>query len=119
MKPKSPLAVLSLTVLWASMPAMAQQDVQRDRDIADRQRAAGNRQSFLPNPEPKRAGAGSERTLLRDASAGQPSEEPRPIPVQGVVSTQSRERLSPEERRQLRRDINAAGRDIYRRSRPE
>jgi len=30
-----------------------------------------------------------------------------------------RERLSPEERRQLRRDINDAGRDIYRQDRTE
>lgn len=47
------------------------------------------------------------------APVGQPVPEQRPVPESGG------QRLTPEERQQLRRDINAAGRDIYRRTRTE
>lgn len=65
--------------------------------------------------EQKLSTDGAEQHSPGEASAARPVVEPRtePLPVPG------RERLTPEERRQLRRDINAAGRDIYRRTRTE
>ena len=56
----------------------------------------------------------------RDAQQERQREAERPAPQRGMRPTDERERghLSPEERRQLRRDIQDAGRDIYRPSRP-
>lgn len=66
---------------------------------------------------------------LRDAQReNAPQRQPQPAPNfqreepqrfqrrdEGNAGEQQRQRFSPEERRQLRRDIHDAGRDIYRR----
>lgn len=119
MKYFSTLATFFLTALSFSSPVAAQQDVSRGRDFAKGQSAGEMQRSWLHRHEQKRTDGNAELPQLRDASTIQQAEELKPVPVQGLAPGQVRERLSPEERRQLRRDINAAGRDIYRRNRPE
>jgi len=84
-----------LSVLGISLPAVAQQDTQGGGNSVQGRNAEGMRQPLPRRDEQK-------------------SSDPRT----STQKTQGHERLSSEERRQLRRDINAAGRDIYRRSGP-
>ena len=58
-------------------------------------------QDKRPGPEPKRA-----------------AERPAPQRETPAPGEADRGRMSPDERRQLRRDIEDAGKDIYRRDRP-
>ena len=60
-------------------------------------------------PEPKRA---AERPAPQRADKPAPQRE---VPAPGETD---RGRMSPDERRQLRRDIQDAGKDIYQRDRP-
>jgi len=94
-----------LIALSVSFPAFGQEGMQRGKDFAQGRRSGGMHQPMR-----------GQQSLI-DAFPGQST------PEQGVaqqrVAGQGRERLSPEERQQLRRDINAAGRDIYRRTRAE
>ncbi len=66
-------------------------------------------QDKRPRPEPKRA---AERP------APQRVEKPAPQRETPAPGEADRGRMSPDERRQLRRDIEDAGKDIYRRDRP-
>jgi hypothetical protein len=111
------LATLSLTLLSVSMPVIGQQEAQRGRDFAKGQGQGEIQRSFLRRNEPPRADGKNEQSLPREPSTAQRPDELKPGP--GLVPVQGRERLSPEERKQLRRDIHAAGRDIYRRQRPD
>jgi hypothetical protein len=79
-----------LTTMFGSLPAFAQFRPEHGR--RDAERTAPGRQAAPPQRGPERP---------RD-----PGPEGREAPQQG--------RLSDEERRQLRRDINEHGRDIYR-----
>jgi len=108
------LATLSLTLLSISPPVMAQQEPQRGRDFAKGQGQGEIQRSFLRRGEP---GGKNEQSPPREPANAQRPDELKPVP--GAVPVQGRERLSPEERKQLRRDIHAAGRDIYRRQRPD
>lgn len=55
----------------------------------------------------------------RDAGGGSPQrmmpveQRPEPVFARDVPEPSGGTRLSPEERRQLRRDVNEAGRDLY------
>ncbi|TRZ64259.1 MAG: hypothetical protein D4S02_11100 [Rhodocyclaceae bacterium] len=119
MKSLPSLVTLSLTLLSVSTPVIGQQEVQRGRDLAKGQSHGEMQRSFLRRNEPPRTEGKNEQSLPREPSPAQRPEELKPVPAQGLVPVQGRERLSPEERKQLRRDINAAGRDIYRRQRPD
>jgi len=119
MKLLPPLATLSLISLSVAMPAMGQQEMQRGKDFAKGQSHGEMQRSFLRRSEQPRPDGKSEQSLSREPATVAHPEELKPAPVQGFVPVQGRERLSPEERKQLRRDINAAGRDIYRRHRPD
>jgi len=109
------LATLSLTLLSVSTPVMGQQEAQRGRDFAKGQGQGEIQRSFLRRSEPE--GKKEQQSLPREPSTAQRPDDLKPVP--GLVPVQGRERLSPEERKQLRRDIHAAGRDIYRRQRPD
>jgi len=113
MKSLPSLATLSLTLLSVSTPLFGQHEMQRGRDFAKGQGHADLQRSFLRRDEP----AGTSGQAV--PAAAQRPEELKPAPLPGVVSAPRLERMSPEERRQLRRDINAAGREIYRRPKPE
>lgn len=105
-----------LTALSISLPAIAQQDTQRGGNFAQGRNTERMRQSVQRRNEQKASVGNGERQLPGDESPdSQPSE---PKANQGQGPGQGRGHLSPEERRQLRRDINAAGRDIYRRNGP-
>ena len=119
MKSLLPLVALSLTLLSVSMPVVGQQEMQRGRDFSKGQSHAEMQRSFLRRGEQPRADGKSDQSVSREPATLAHPEELKPAPVQGFVPVQGRERLSPEERKQLRRDINAAGRDIYRRHRPD
>ena len=112
-------ATLALTLLSVSTPSNAQQEAQRGREVAKGQNSGEVQRSFLRRTERPRTERNAETSPLREAPTIQPAEELRPVQEPGIAAVQGRERLSPEERRQLRRDINAAGRDIYRRHRPD
>lgn len=101
------------------MPAMGQQETQRGRDFSKGQSHAEMQRSFWRRGEQPRPDGKSEQSSSREPSTVPNHEESKQVPVQGFAPVQGRERLSPEERKQLRRDINAAGRDIYRRHRPD
>ena len=118
MKSFSTLATLSLTLLSISMPAMAQHEMRRGGNTATGENPGDVQHPFLRRGEQRKENGNAEQAVLREAPAGQQAEELKPARTQGLVPP-GRERLSPEERRQLRRDINAAGRDIYRRQRPQ
>lgn len=105
-----------LSALSISSPAIGQQDAQRSGDFAQGRNAERMRQPLQRRNEQKTSGGNSERQLPGDRSPD-PQASTQKV-YQGQGQGQGRERLSPEERRQLRRDINAAGRDIYRRSGP-
>lgn len=119
MKHSSTLVALLLGALGVASPAIAQQEASRGRDFLKGQHPGETQRSFVHRNEQRKIDVNAEQAVPRDASTTPPAEELKPIPVQGQVPGQGRERLSPEERRQLRRDINAAGRDIYRRNRPD
>jgi len=61
-------------------------------------------------PQESQNGAAAQQLRRAVAEEAQQRREPEP--------TQKFERMSPEERLKLRRDVNAAGRDIYRRPGP-
>lgn len=103
-----------LSVLGIASPAIGQQDAQRGGHLAQEGNPERVRQSMQQRNEQKTSGANSERQQRGDESADPQATAQKLYPGQGPG--QRRERLSPEERRQLRRDINSAGRDIYRRS---
>lgn len=103
-----------LTALSIALPAMAQQEGRRSGHFAQDRNAEGMRQSMQRRHEMKSQDGKSERHMGKDAPPERQAAEQKAH--QG--HEQGRERLSPEERRQLRRDINAAGRDIYRRNGP-
>jgi hypothetical protein len=108
-------AALLLAIVGVASPAVAQQEMQRGRDSRQEGRH-GRMQQFLPGQnEPKISRDSMGQRSPSDAPMVQPVTEQRTEPGQAP----SRERLTPEERRQLRRDINAAGRDIYRQTRSE
>lgn len=113
------LATLSLTLLSVSTPAIGQQEVQRGREFAKGPSQGEMQRSFLRRNEPSRIEGKNEQSLPRESSTAQRPDDLKPVPGPGLVPVQGRERLSPEERKQLRRDIHAAGRDIYRRQRPD
>ncbi|MFA6442297.1 MAG: hypothetical protein WCV99_08180 [Sterolibacterium sp.] len=115
----STFATFLLTALSFSSPVAAQHEGSRGRDSARGQASGEMQRPWLRRNDQKNIDDNIEQPLLRGASTTQRAEELKPIPAQGMVPGQVRERLSPEERRQLRRDINAAGRDIYRRNKPE
>lgn len=115
MKFLSSLAILSLSLLSVSMPAIAQHQTMRSRDLAKEPTIGELQRPFLRRNEPKGVDGTAERPALREASSMQPAEALKQISEQRLLPRPGSERLSPEERRQLRRDINAAGRDIYRR----
>lgn len=99
-----------LTALGIALPALAQQETQRSGNIAqehppERMRQYLQQRRVQPNSDGNR-----ERQMTSNEPPDRQTSEQQTNPGQG------RERLSPEERRQLRRDINAAGRDIYRRT---
>lgn len=108
-------AALLLTVLGASSVAIGQQEMQRDRDFAQGRGSRGGQHS-LPGRSVQSRG-GNVQQSLGNAPSGQSETEQRAIHEH--VQGKGNERLSPEERRQLRQDINAAGHDIYRRTRAE
>ena len=64
-------------------------------------------QDQRPRPEPR-----------RDADRPAPQREMPPQRDMRVPGEADRGRMSPDERRQLRRDIQDAGKDIYHRDRP-
>jgi len=69
---------------------------------------------FRPGVQDQRVPAEPQRTADKPAP-------PREMPPQRgmrVPGEADRGRMSPDERRQLRRDIQDAGKDIYRRDRP-
>lgn len=71
-------------------------------------------QQFEPRGAERNEGAKYNEQLRRNEQTNIDG-----IDAQSAPGHQGRDRLSQEERRQLRRDINAAGRDIYRRDRSE
>ena len=109
-------AALLLFVLGlASSPAAAQQEMPRGRDSRQGGRHGGMHQ-FAPGQNEQKISQDSFEPRFAGAASGtQQATEQRAEQGQ----TPGRERLTPEERRQLRRDINAAGRDIYRQTRSE
>jgi len=113
-------AALLLSVLGlASFSVAAQQELQRGRDSRHGNRRGGMHQ-FVPGPnEQKNSRDSFEPRFAGDTAGMQQAGEQRADPGQAPGQALGRERLTPEERRQLRRDINAAGRDIYRQTRPE
>lgn len=119
MKYSSTFATFLLTALSVSSPVAAQHEASRGKDFARGQGSAEVQRSWMRRNEQKAIDGNTEQPLLREASTTQQTGELKPIPAQGLAPNQVRERLSPEERRQLRRDINAAGRDIYRRNKPD
>lgn len=119
MKSLPSLATLSLTLLSVSTPVIGQQELQRGTDAGKVQSHGEIQRSFMRRSEPPRAEGKNEQSVPREPSTAQRPDELKAVPVPGLVPVQGRERLSPEERKQLRRDINAAGRDIYRRQRPD
>jgi len=84
--------VLTLCALCAAWPAAAQQPGPRGERMARPEGAAGGAPARERMRPPAREAAWPQRTGQEDHGG----------------------RMSPEERRQLRRDINAHGRDIYR-----
>lgn len=108
-------AVLLLSMIDIACPAGAQQDMPRGRDFAQGRRHGGMHQLLSGQNEQKISREGAEQRSPGDAPAVQQVTEQRTEPGPAPM----RERLTPEERRQLRRDINAAGRDIYRHTRTE
>ena len=119
MKLFSSLVAVLLAALSIPSPAVAQHEKLRGRDFVPGRSAAEMQRPLARRNEQKVNGVAGEQQFPREATPGQQAAEQRPIQDQGQSPGQARERLSPEERRQLRRDINAAGRDIYRRNRPE
>ena len=119
MKHFSTLVTFLLGALSVSSPAVAQHEASRGRDFARGPGQGEMQRPFMRRNDQRRIDGDGEQPVLREASTIQPAEELKAIPMQGTVLGPGRERLSPEERRQLRRDINAAGRDIYRRNRPD
>ncbi|MCX7175142.1 MAG: hypothetical protein NT159_14720 [Proteobacteria bacterium] len=119
MKSLSTFVPFLLAALSISSPVAAQQEALRGRDFAKGQGSGEVPRSWLRRNEQKRSEGNTEQPVPRESSKTQQSEELKPTPTQEPVPGQLRERLSPEERRQLRRDINAAGRDIYRRNKPD
>lgn len=125
MKFLASMATFLLSMLSVSTPATAQHDGARGREFMRGAGAGELQRPFLRRQEPKRSDTAHESIVLRESGASasasptSPAEELKPIHAPALVPGQTRERLSLEERRQLRRDINAAGRDIYRRNRPE
>ncbi|MFA7282126.1 MAG: hypothetical protein WC100_18745 [Sterolibacterium sp.] len=110
-------AALLLSVLGlAPSPAAAEQEMPRGRDFRQGGRHGGMHQFAQGKNEQKDS---FEPRFAGDAAGTQPATGQRADPGQIPGQTVGRERLTPEERRQLRRDINAAGRDIYRQTRPE
>jgi len=110
-----PTLIGLLTSLSISLPASAQQGVQRDAEFAQGgqgRNAERTLQLLQGRGGQKTTGGNSGRQSLGDGS--QDAQTAAQNADQGPG--QGRERLSPEERRQLRLDINAAGRDIYRRN---
>lgn len=108
-------AALLLCLVGVASLAVAEQETQRGRDFRQGGRHGGMHQ-FLPGQNEQKASRDStEQRSPGTAPVAQQVTEQRtePGPAPG------RERLTPEERRQLRRDINAAGRDIYRQTRTE
>lgn len=105
-----------LTALSISLPASAQQDTQRGGSFAQGRNTERMHQSLQRRNEQKTSVGNGERQFPGDASPDSQASEPKAN--QGQGPGQGRGHLSPEERRQLRRDINAAGRDIYRRNGP-
>jgi hypothetical protein len=110
-------AALLLTVVGlAAFPAAAQQEIPRGRDFRQGGRHGGMHQ-FAPGKNEQKDSF--DPRFAGDASGTQSANEQRADQGQSPGQTSGRERLTPEERRQLRRDINAAGRDIYRQTRSE
>lgn len=108
-------AALLLCLVGFAPLAVAEQETQRGRDFRQGGRHGGMHQ-FLPRQnEQKTARDSAEQRSPGAAPVAQQVTEQRTEPG----PTPGRERLTPEERRQLRRDINAAGRDIYRQTRTE
>lgn len=118
MKLLVPLSALPglLIALSLSSPVIAQQDHQRGTAFSQGRNTERMRQSLQRRNEQKTSDVNSERQLLGDETPD-PQASAQKV-YQGQGQGHGRERLSPEERRQLRRDINAAGRDIYRRPGP-
>jgi len=119
MKFLSCLATFLLTLISVSAPVNAQQEMLRERDMTKGQNAGELRRPFMRRHELKRVDRNAGQPNLREASAIRQADELKPVPDHGPGPGQGLERLSPEERQQIRRDINAAGRDIYRRYRPD
>lgn len=94
-----------LMIPSASSPAIGQQEMRR-----------GGTPLSLPGRNEQSA-YGSGRQSPGETSPVQM--ETGQQAIHQPVAGQGREHLSSEERRQLRRDINAAGRDIYRQRRAE
>ncbi|MBI3525947.1 MAG: hypothetical protein HY066_15750 [Betaproteobacteria bacterium] len=94
-----------LGAVGIALPARAQQDARRGAEFAQ----GGSMHASPGRGVQKTAGENSGRQLSGDGSSN---------PRASGQKANEHERLSPEERRQLRRDINAAGRDIYHRSGP-
>jgi hypothetical protein len=108
-------AALLVSFVGAALPAIAQQEMQRGRNFHQGSGYGGMHQPSSGQNQQMIARDGAAQRPSGDAPQVPPAIEQRmePGPAQG------RERLTAEERRQLRRDINAAGRDIYRRTRTE
>lgn len=110
-------ALLGLLVASSlSSPALAQQDAKRSEPLAQGRNAEKMPQAAPRRDEQTASGGSSGRQMPGVESPDTPTSERKASPGKGPG--QGRERLSPEERRQLRKDINAAGRDIYRRNGP-
>ena len=108
-------AALLLCLVGIAPLAVAEQETQRSRDSRQGGRHGGMHQ-FLPGQNQQKAARDSnEQRSPNAAPVVQQVTEQRAEPGQ----VPGRERLTPEERRQLRHDINAAGRDIYRQTRTE
>jgi hypothetical protein len=103
--PESMKLLLALLLVFPLSPALAQH----------RHQGQGNQQQQRPMPPPDRRMAWDERQRLREqVRGGQMSrEEAR----QHWQEQRGREpgRFSPEQREQLRRDVNDANRDLQRR----
>ncbi|MCX7178750.1 MAG: hypothetical protein NTX56_08255 [Proteobacteria bacterium] len=114
------VALGCLSVLPAA-PAMAQQEDARGGDFVQGRRhgrAHGGMHQLAPGQaEARISRSGPEARPAGESPLAQQLADPRSGAEPGQVL--GRERLSPEERRQMRRDINAAGRDIYRNQRSE
>ena len=108
-------AVLLIAVVGVAFPAVAEQEMQRGRDNAPGRMRGGMHQFMPVQNRPHISKDVAEQRPSSDAPLVQQGPEQRMEPGQ----TTGRERLTPEERRQLRRDINAAGNNIYRHSRTE